>query len=58
MVLQRKTWFNKDKPGITIAKSGFTEKKKKRVISQVKFDKHVFIKLFVSSNLGCKPNAH
>ena len=68
MVYQRKTWFNKDKPGITnaklsltekpgitIAKSGFTEK---LVISQVKFDKPGFTKLFVCSNLGCKPNAH
>ena len=50
MVYQRKTWFNKEKPGITIAKSGFTEKKKKKkiVVSQVKFDKPGFTKLFVS----------
>ena len=68
IVHQRKPSFNKEKPGITIAKPaltvkpgitiakpGFTEK---LVISQVKFDKSGFTKLFVSSNLGCKPNAH
>ena len=26
MVYQRKTWFNKEKPGIAIAKPGLTEK--------------------------------
>ena len=25
LVYQRKTWFNKENPGITIAKPGFTE---------------------------------
>ena len=68
MVHQRKTWFNKEKPGITIAKPGLTEKPgitiakpgftEKRVISQVKFDKSGFTKLFLTSNFGCKPNAH
>ena len=68
MVYQRKTWFNKEKPGITIAKPGLTGKPgitiakpgfiEKLVISHVKFDKPGFTKFFVSSNLGCKPNAH
>ena len=68
MVYQRKTWFNKEKPGITIAKPSLTEKPGitiakpgftvKLGISQVKFDQPGFTKLFVCSNLGCKPNAH
>ena len=68
MVYQRKAWFNKEKPGITIAKPGLTGKPgitiskpgftEQLVISQVKRDKPGFTKLFVSSNLGCKPNAH
>ena len=67
IVYQRRTSFNKEKPGITIAKPGLTEKPgimiakpgftEKLVVSQVKFDKPGFTKLFVSSYLDCKPNA-
>ena len=45
VVCQRKTWFNKEKPDITIAKPGFTDN---LVLSQVKFNKPGFTKLFVS----------
>ena len=44
-----------EKPSITIAKPGFTVK---LVVSQVKFGKPGFTKLFFSSNSGSKPNAN